>query len=232
MNKKKEMTLRYLLFCAGLLVNSFGVALITKASLGTTPIASIPYTLSLIFPRLTIGNFTILVSMLLILAQVLILRKRAKILDIVLQIPISFVFGYVIDFSMWLLSRFDPVLYPVKFIVMLIGCVIIALGAYFEVTADVTMLPADGFTRSIAKVSGMQFSNVKLITDSSQAGIALAAGLIVLHRLAGVREGTIIGALLIGNIVKVIGRLWKLDQRIFKEPPAGSPHYEGAGTAD
>ena len=38
---------------------------------------------------------------------------------------------------------------------------------------------------------------------------------LVFHSLAGVREGTIIGALLIGNIVKWIGRIWKLE-RIFE----------------
>lgn len=41
MNKLK----RYLLFLAGLLVNALGVSLVTKASLGTSPISSIPYIL-------------------------------------------------------------------------------------------------------------------------------------------------------------------------------------------
>lgn len=217
MSRKKEIVCRYLLFGAGLMCNGFGVALITKADLGTTPIASIPYTLSLMFPRLTIGNFTIIVSMILILLQVLILRSRARVIDIILQIPISFLFGYVIDFSMFLLTLFEPGIYPVKFAAMLAGCFIIAFGAYFEVAADVTMLPADGFSRAVATVGHMNFGTVKLITDSSQAGIALALGLIFLHRLAGVREGTIIGALLIGNLVKVIGHRLRLDLRFSRQ---------------
>lgn len=212
---KNKLALRYLIFAAGLFLNGFGVAFITKASLGTTPIASIPYTLSLIFPSLSIGNFTIIVSLALILLQVLILRKRAHAVDIILQVPISFLFGYVIDFSMWILSWFSPASYPAKFASMLLGCVIIALGAYFEVAADVTMLPADGFSRAISKVTAREFGTIKLITDSSQAAIALLLGLVFLHRLAGVREGTIIGALLIGNLVKITGRVFKME-RIFK----------------
>ena len=43
MNKLK----RYVIFLIGLFVNSLGVSLITKASLGTSPISSIPYVLSL-----------------------------------------------------------------------------------------------------------------------------------------------------------------------------------------
>lgn len=153
--------------------------------------------------------------MILIVLQVLILRRKAKLLDIVLQIPMSFFFGYVIDFSMWLLGRFSPAHYPAKLSALLIGCVIIAFGAYFEVTADVTMLPADGVAAAISKVTGARFGNVKLITDSSQALLALVLGLLVLHKLVGVREGTIIGAVLIGNIVKIIGRFWNLD-RLFE----------------
>ena len=94
---KNKLAGRYLLFLVGLFFNAFGVAFITKAYMETTPIAAVPYTFSLIFPKLTLGNFTIIVSMIMILLQVLILRSRVRWMDIVLQIPISFLFGYVID---------------------------------------------------------------------------------------------------------------------------------------
>lgn len=213
---KNKIVYRYLIFGIGLFLNAFGVAFITKASLGTTPIAAVPYTLSLIIPKLTFGNATIIVSMILILAQVLILRKKAKFIDIVLQIPISFLFGYIIDFSMWILFGFLPESYVIKMLSLLLGCVIIAFGAYFEVVADVTMLPADGFSRAIVKVTNKEFGTIKLITDSSQAAIALLLGLVFLQKIVGVREGTIIGALLIGNIIKVIDRICKLKVESFR----------------
>lgn len=207
---------RYLMFLIGLLFNAFGVAFITKADLGTTPIAALPYTLSILMPKLTLGNFTILISMLLIASQILILRNKGSLFDIILQIPISFLFGYVIDFSMWVLLNFTPQIYIIKFISLLIGSIIISFGAYFEVVGDVTMLPADGLSRAISIITNIEFGTIKFIADSSQAIIALILGIIFLHELAGVREGTIIGALLIGNMVKYIGRIWKLE-RIFIE---------------
>ena len=207
---------RYLMFLIGLLFNAFGVAFITKADLGTTPIAALPYTLSLLMPKLTLGNFTILICMLLIASQILILRNKGSLFDIILQIPISFLFGYVIDFSMWILLNFTPQIYIIKFISLLIGSIIISFGAYFEVVGDVTMLPADGLSRAISIITNIEFGTIKFIADSSQAIIALILGIIFLHELAGVREGTIIGALLIGNMVKYIGRIWKLE-RIFIE---------------
>ena len=49
---KAEQVKRYLIFLVGLFVNSLGVSLITKGNLGTSPISSIPYVLSLNFPVL------------------------------------------------------------------------------------------------------------------------------------------------------------------------------------
>lgn len=45
-----EKLKRYLIFLAGLFINALGVSLITLADLGTSPISSIPYVLSLNFP--------------------------------------------------------------------------------------------------------------------------------------------------------------------------------------
>ncbi len=86
-----EKTKRYLIFILGLFVNSLGVSLITKANLGTSPISSIPYVLSLNFP-LSLGNFTVIFSLLLIFLQLLILGRNFK-AEHVLQIPVSFAFG-------------------------------------------------------------------------------------------------------------------------------------------
>ena len=72
-----EKLKRYTIFIIGLLVNSIGVSLITKAELGTSPISSIPYVLSLNYP-LTLGTFTVIFSLLLIALQLLILKSDFK----------------------------------------------------------------------------------------------------------------------------------------------------------
>jgi len=111
---------RYIIFLIGLFINSLGVSLITKAALGTSPISSIPYVLSLIFP-FTLGQFTIYFSVLLVVLQLLILRRKFKV-EHLLQIPISIAFGYFIDLTMEMLSFVNPQLYIIK---------IAALFAYF-----------------------------------------------------------------------------------------------------
>ncbi len=96
-----EKIKRYIIFLIGLFINSFGVSFITKADLGTSPISSIPYVLSLNFP-FTLGEFTIFFSLLLIFLQLIILQKNFK-LEHFLQIPVSIIFGYFIDLTTFML---------------------------------------------------------------------------------------------------------------------------------
>lgn len=201
MNKLK----RYIIFLVGLFVNSLGVSLITKANLGTSPISSIPYVLSLNFP-LTLGNFTIIFSILLIILQLFILRKNFK-LEHLLQIPISILFGYFIDLTMLLFSFVNPTAYIAKLIYLLIGCVILGFGVYMEVLADVAMLPGESFVRTIVQTWHREFGSTKVCFDVSMAVIAAALSFILAHRLDGVREGTVIAALLVGFLARQFGRL-------------------------
>lgn len=113
-----EKVKRYIIFLIGLFINSLGVSLITKADLGTSPISSIPYVLSLNFP-MTLGQFTIIFSILLIIIQLFILRKNFK-AEHLLQIPISILFGYFIDLTMVLLGFVHPEAYGLKIIYLLI----------------------------------------------------------------------------------------------------------------
>ena len=201
MNKLK----RYIIFLVGLFVNSLGVSLITKANLGTSPISSIPYVLSLNFP-LTLGNFTIIFSILLLILQLFILRKNFK-LEHLLQIPISILFGYFIDLTMLLFSFVNPTAYIAKLIYLLIGCVILGFGVYMEVLADVAMLPGESFVRAIVQTWHREFGSTKVCFDVSMAVIAAALSFILAHRLDGVREGTVIAALLVGFLARQFGRL-------------------------
>lgn len=213
---KTETAKRYLTLFVGLLFVSFGIAFVTKASLGTSPISAIPYTLSLVIPELTMGNWTIIFSILLILAQIALLKKEMKIVQLIIQLVITFFFGYFIDFSLWILQAFEPEIYIVKLCSLLIGCAILAFGAYLQIIADVAMIPGDAFVRALVKVSKKEYGIIRIISDVSMASIAAIICLICLKELIGVREGTVIAALLIGNIVRIYSRkLVKLQDLLF-----------------
>lgn len=200
MNKLK----RYLLFLVGLFVSSLGVSLVTKANLGTSPISSIPYVLSLNFP-FTLGNFTIIFSLFLIALQVLILRKNFK-AEYILQIPVSIAFGYFIDFTMYIFFWVNPQNYLIKIVTLLIGCIILGFGVYIEVIADVVMLPGESFVRAIVQTWNTNFGTTKIVFDCSMTIIAGILSFVFSRKLNGVREGTVIAALLVGFIARLFGK--------------------------
>lgn len=232
---KKELLKRYLFFFIGLFINSFGISLITKASLGTSPISSVPYTLSLAFSP-TLGMFTLYMSMILVVVQLILLRRNFP-KQYWLQIPISFLFSGFIDLTMYLLHFLTPESYIVKLLCLLLGCGILGFGVFMEVVADVVMLPGECFVNAISKTFHTDFGKTKVAFDSSMAITAAIISLILFHGLSGVREGTIIAAVLVGMIARFLKRRIgaKTENRFFhsgirqkKDSPADTPASDQA----
>ena len=191
----QEKIKRYAIFLIGLFINSLGVSFITKADLGTSPISSIPYVLSLKFSW-TLGEFTIIFNVFIVLLQLILLRKKFK-LEYWIQIPVTFLFGYFIDLTMVFLDFMNPQQYILKILALLVGCLILGFGVYIEVLADVVMLPGESFVRAVVLTWKTNFGNTKVAFDASMSVAAAVLSLIFFHRLNGVREGTIIAALLV-----------------------------------
>ena len=194
----KEKVKRYLIVLVGLFINSLGVSFITKANLGTSPISSIPYTLSLGYP-FTLGEFTFVFNILLILLQIAILRKEFK-KESFIQIPVVFLFSAFIDLTMAWLSFLQPSNYAFKVVSLIIGCTILGFGVFIEVIADVVMLPGEAFVSAVSKTFNTDFGKTKIVFDSSMSIIAALIGIILFNEISGVREGTIVAALLVGTI--------------------------------
>lgn len=205
--ERTELVKRYVIFFLGVICNSFGVAFVTNAKLGTSPIAAIPYSLSMILPVLSLGTWVVIFNVGLIVVQAAIQRAEADKFQLFLEVIIAFCFGYGIDLSMFCLRALQPTGYPLQLLSLVVGCAIIAFGAYLEVIADVVMLPGDAFVRAIAKAAGKEYGGTRMISDISMSVLAGVLCLVFLHALSGVREGTIFSALLVGNLVKVYTRL-------------------------
>lgn len=236
--KHDHICRRILVFAVGLLVISLSIGFITKASLGTPPISSIPYSLSLIFPSLSLGNFTIIYSLLLIFLQLVILGKQADKVSLGLQVVISFVFGYFIDFGMMLLGDFSPEIYWERIVCVLIGCFGLAFGVYLQIVADFTMVPGDGFAYALSvRIKKKPYRVVRVCSDVSMIVIAAIIGYIGMGTTGGVREGTVICALLIGTMAGVyFSKLAWLTKRLFPDDPENAAisgsGSDGAGTGN
>ena len=146
--------------------------------------------------------------------------------------PISILFGYFIDLTMVILFFVDPQTYLSSVIHLLIGCVILGFGVYTEVLADVAMLPGESFVRAVSSTWKTEFGSTKVAFDVSLAVIAAVLSLLFAHRLDGVREGTIIAALLVGFIARLFGRrLAFLGPRLFRTNEKSSDEQTAAASA-
>lgn len=180
------------------------MALVTKASLGTSPISSIPYVLSLNFSA-SLGMFTILFSLLLIALQLILLRKQFRPVQL-LQIPVSLLFGYLIDGAMMLLALFSPNQYASQLGCLILGCVVLGVGVYLEVLADIVMLPGEAFVRVVTVCAKTEFGKTKIAFDVSMTVIAGVLSFVFAARLDGVGVGAIIAAAAVGWVAGMVAR--------------------------
>lgn len=201
MTNKTELIKRYIFLLVGLFVNGLGVSFITKAGLGTSPITSIPYTLSLGFTP-TVGMFTLVFNIFLVILQVILLRRNFQ-LQSLLQLPIIALFSFFIDLTMSLLGFMQPETYAMKVVSLIVGCLILGFGVFMEMAANVAMLLGEATVRAVSDVFSTDFGKTKIAFDSSMTVIAAILSFIMFRHLDGVREGTIVAAILVGFIARL-----------------------------
>ena len=193
---------RVILFFIGLVFAGLGVALSTRPGLGTSPISSLPYVITFIIPW-TLGMTTVGINLLFLLMQIVILRKRFH-WSRLGQLPTLFAFGFFIDLGMWLSSFYIPESYPLRLLEELLGCTMLATGISFQLLADISYMPGDGFVRTLSDEYGFAFGTTKVCFDVSIVVAAILVSLCWFREISGVREGTLLAAVLVGFIIRML----------------------------
>lgn len=214
----KVIGLRYFFFALGIFINSFGVAFVTKSDLGTSQISSVPYVLSLAFPDYTFGMTTFIFNVLFIIIQIIILRRDFHPIQF-LQIFANILFSFFIDVSMNWLAFFQPETFIAKFISLIIGCMILAIGICIEVAPNVIVVPGEGVVRALAlaiaiKKPKVKFGTIKIYFDVTLIIIACILSFIFFSKLNGIGLGTIVSALIVGRFINLVNRHFKFLRHI------------------
>lgn len=198
----KETVKRYVLFIIGLFFSGLGVAVTKRGGLGVSPISSVANVISIKLPFFTLGTWLLIWNCVLILGQILILRKQFKPIQL-LQIPLSVLFGWFTDFGVWLAGYIPADLYAVRLALVLVGTAILGFGIALAVIANVIMNSGEAFVKAIADKTRFTFGNVKIAFDISCVMLALLLSLLLFHGdIVGMREGTVLAALFTGQAVK------------------------------
>ncbi len=211
---RKELAKRYGLFIVSLFFAALGVAVTKHGELGVSPISSVANVLSYQFTVLSLGEWLIVWNCVLILGQVVIRRRDFAPIQL-LQVPLSFLFGWFTDFGSWCVSGIPAESYLLRLALVLGGTVILGFGIALAVLANVVMNSGEAFVKAMSDKLWMNFGNVKIGFDISCVVLAVMLSLVFFHSVVGTREGTMIAALLTGQIVKCfVRRLRKPVERL------------------
>ena len=213
-----EAVKRFLCMLIGLIVTALGLAVCVRPDLGISPITTLPYALSYVVPSLSLGTFVSLQHLVFFILTVALLRKDFKPFQI-LQLPCAFVFGSCVDLWGLLLGSLTPDTYIERILLLLLGCVIVAFGFSLIFTSRVALEANTAFLNALALRTGKPYGALKTISDVVIVVLAAAVALIFLHKIVGIREGTILAALLVGPIAGFFNRRLTWMERVFVSTP-------------
>ena len=146
--------------------------------------------------------FTLVFNIFLVILQVILLRRNFQLQNL-LQLPIIALFSFFIDLTMSLLGFMQPETYAMKVVSLIVGCLILGFGVFMEMVANVAMLPGEATVRAVSDVFSTDFGKTKIAFDSSMTVAAAILSFIMFKHLDGVREGTIVAAILVGFIARL-----------------------------
>ena len=199
---KKELLKRYLLFIISLFFSALGVAITKHGELGVSPISSVANILSYKFPVFSLGMWLVIWNCILILGQILLLRRRFQPIQL-LQLPLSFLFGCFTDLGMRLVENIPVNSYGMQLCMILLGVIVLGFGVALSVIANVIMNSGEAFVKALSDGIHKNFGNVKIGFDISCVIIAVLLSLVFFDfSIIGTREGTIISAFCTGLVVK------------------------------
>ncbi len=198
----KELISRVVILLVGLTIAHLGVTLFLLADIGSDPFnvliqglfrqsTNLPEAISNL---LTHGRVHIIICLLIIIVLLIVDKTYVRIGTILCMIC----GGPIIDFFTWILS---PVFagiesLPVKVIVNVLGCAILAFGMTIVIKSEAGTGPNDLVAIVIADKLKFKFSIVRVIVDLAFAGIGFLLG-------GTVGLGTIICAFVVGPVAGI-----------------------------
>lgn len=232
-DKTTSFLWQHLLLVVSMYVMTLGVAMCVKSNLGSSVISAIPFVMTLAggagdAPQLTIGQYTYLMNALLVVLQILILRRMFEPVQL-FQLVVGFVFGFLLDVNMMLLSSLNAESLLTQTAVQLGGCLVLATGISLEIRCSSVTMPGEGITVAVCRATRIPFAKAKIIID-----ITLVTGAVTLGYLYFgswqwnvVGPGTLIAMIFVGAAIKVIDPHMEWFSRLLQYRPGYQRHIYG-----
>ncbi|MCM1054457.1 MAG: DUF6198 family protein [Bacteroides sp.] len=203
----KNLKVRIPMYFIGLFIMTIGIAFSVRSDLGVSPVSSVPYTLTVVW-NVEMGLATFLFHIVLVIIQMLLLRRRFKPRNLI-QLAVGVVFGLFTMLCNNLVMMIPmPDSLPFRIAMLAVSIIVVAVGLFLYVPADIMPLAGEGTMLAISEITGFKFSNVKIGFDVSLSVISLAVCLVMLHSMGSVGVGTVVSAVLTGVVLGVITKLF------------------------
>lgn len=201
---EKRPTARILIYLAGIVMVSLGIVLCKKCNLGISPISSIPFVLEDVVP-LSFGTLTMLFHFVNTALQLALAKKWLDI-RILMQVPLAFVFGRVIDFLQRIVV-FDGTVLGCQLIALVLSVFFTALGMVAMISMDLIQNPPDGFVKQLSLKLERELGTVKVSYDIACVVISVLLGVFFLKHIKGMGIATIVSAVFVGRTVTWMKKL-------------------------
>lgn len=218
-----EWVARLLCLLLGLYILAQGIAFTLLANLGTDAITSPALVAHLVlgesdfgmgYEFFTVGRVLICIHCLLVLSQMALLRSKYQPIQL-LQIVTGLILGAMVDLSLSYTRLLPVPNYAAALGYTVLGCIVCAFGIYTFVKADTIPLAAEGFCLALSRTFSWRFSRVKVAVDCAMIVAAVLASWILLGKIEGVREGSLICAVSTGFIIGWFFRFCPLWDKVF-----------------
>ena len=201
MKNPLKLAARLGIYCLGLWILAIGIALSVNSNLGVSPVSSLPYVVSQI-TEISLGTCTTIVYALYILLQMVLSRKFRPAL--LLQLVFSTIFGWFVDAAKFLLGDFCLPTYFGQLAMLAASILLIGFSLVLYIDVELAPMPAEGLVGCIAGKNGKPFSQMKTLFDCTSVLVAVILSFIFLGKLTGIREGTVLTALLAGRMMGLL----------------------------
>lgn len=179
---------RISIYFLGLVILCLGVVLNTKTNLGVAAINGIPYVLANT-TSMSLGTAVLMMYCLFVGIQCGV-NKQIN-LKTLSQLPISLLFGRMVDFINMYVLQFEAQTFIHGFIMLAVAIVLVAVGTTLVVSTNLVPNAPDGLVQVIAKRWNLSFGIVKLIFDGICLFIAALIAWLMLHQIVGLGIGTV-----------------------------------------
>ena len=203
--KSAKLAPRLGIYLVGLVILAFGITLAVNSNLGVSPVTSLPYVVSQVL-HVSLGTCTVIVYTIYIFLQMIL--KGGKFQPaLLLQLVFSTVFGYLVDAVKLMLGDFIPTTYFGQLAMLAASIIVLSFSLVLYIDVKIAPMPPEGLVTCIADKLGKPFPKIKTLFDCASVLVGLTLCFLFLGKVVGIREGTIVTALLVGKLAGFFRKL-------------------------